>query len=157
MRQKIIFLTLLFTSLNLFSQIKEIRFLKHNNTSKLLLVQTNCNSNLRIKIKLQCIDTIKCRTDSIFATINPDYFHFKSYDSHGFLRIDGSLHVHLNRVFPEAKIILTPLYQDSLSAEDYSVYDANGKFLEEVHFLCDFYLSSSGWEDFGTDEFGTKK
>jgi hypothetical protein len=160
MKRPLFFLSLTFMSLSLFSQVKVIEYINHNITSKLLLVQNNCNNSLIIKLKDQCIDTIKCRTDSIFATISPDYFRFKSYDFQDHLRVDGSLHVHMYSIAPEAKTILTPLYQDSLSADEYKVFDTNGNIVEEVYTLCDFYLPPMSrhrrWEDFGTDEFGTK-
>ncbi len=158
MRQAIIIVTLLFISLNLFPQEKAKNIGNLYNIGQLQLVQNNCSNNLKVRLNEKCLDTIKCRTDSIFITDSPVYFYFKSFDEQGFLRVSGCIHVHLKdkstRDLP-AKTLLTSLYQDNLSIENYTVFDKNGKIINEALTCCDYYLYGfPTWEDFGTDEFG---
>ncbi len=164
MKRYILILALLIISLDTLSQGQEDVFSGLYKIDKIQLVQNICTNTNLLTLKLYCLDSIACRTDSIFLTDSPFYFHFKSYDNQGFLRVFGSIHIHINiksiSDLPDAKTLLSPLYQDCFFFENYTILDKAGKPIILALTSCEYYSiirnGSLLWEEFGTDEFGIK-
>lgn len=164
MKRYVLLLALLLIALDACAQGQKQLFSGLYKIDKIQLVQNVCvNTNL-LTLKLDCLDSITCRTDSIFLTDSPFYFHFKSYDNQGFLRVFGSIHIHMKvesvSDLPEARTLLSPIYQDCFFFEDYSILDKHGKPIILALTSCEYYSvirnGSHFWEEFGTDEFGIK-
>lgn len=130
------------------------------NIEENILVQNTCDSNLKVKFTNIYLDSIDYRTDSIFKTDKPNYFHIKSYDSNNVLRYITSIHLHVKSkdVFDIGgeEILVSPLYQNCLSIENYAKYDKNGIMIWYAITHCDYGRGFPDFVKFGWDEFGTK-